>query len=63
MIIPDRREFLHAADTYVRSRQPTPQIVLSLIQTFAQMLANDCGGTVAVILPGNIMVERKQKWQ
>jgi len=61
MTIPNRREFLHAADTYVRARQPTPQIALSLIQTFAQMLANDCGGTVKVILPGNVKVERSEK--
>lgn len=58
MTIPDRREFMRAADTYVRASKPTPQIVLGLVETFAQMLANDCGGTVAVILPGNIKIER-----
>lgn len=61
MTIPQRRDFLRAADTYVRAREPTTQIVLDLIQNFAQMLATDCGGRVTVILPGNVKIERSEK--
>lgn len=53
-----RQQFQSAVDTYFRAQTPTSQIVHGLAASFAQMIATDCGGKTAVILPGKIKIER-----
>lgn len=46
--ITNRRTFMEQAYAYTRARQPTPQLIAGLCTAFAQMLADDFEGQVAV---------------
>jgi len=61
MTIPNRQEFQEAADAFMRAKTPTPQLVHAFAASFAQVVANGCKDKVAVILPGNVKVERRGK--
>jgi hypothetical protein len=56
--ITNRRTFMEQAYAYTRARQPTPQLIAGLCTAFAQMLADDFEGRVAVRLPEGINVVR-----
>lgn len=56
--ITNRRTFLESAHAYTRARQPTPQLIAGLCDAFAQMMADDFEGRVAVALPDGINVVR-----
>ena len=57
--IAQRRQFLEAANAYVRANAPTPQLTFDFIASFTQMLATDCGGKVTVILPEKVVIARE----
>jgi hypothetical protein len=57
--ITNRRTFMEQAYAYTRARQPTPQLIAGLCTAFAQMLADDFEGRVAVRLPEGINVVRE----
>jgi hypothetical protein len=57
--ITNRRTFMEQAYAYTRARQPTPQLIAGLCTAFAQMLADDFEGQVAVRLPEGINVVRE----
>jgi hypothetical protein len=57
--ITNRRTFIEQAYAYTRARQPTPQLIAGLCTAFAQMLADDFEGQVAVRLPEGINVVRE----
>ena len=57
--ITNRRTFMEQAYAYTRARQPTPQLIAGLRTAFAQMLADDFEGQVAVRLPEGINVVRE----
>jgi hypothetical protein len=57
--ITNRRTFMEQAYAYTRARQPTPQLIAGLCTAFAQMLADDFEGPVAVRLPEGINVVRE----
>jgi hypothetical protein len=57
--IANRRTFLESAYAYTRARQPTPQLIAGLCTAFAQMMADDFEGRVAVALPIGLRVVRE----
>jgi hypothetical protein len=57
--IVNRRTFMESAYAYTRARQPTPQLIAGLCDAFAQMMADDFEGRVAVALPDGINVVRE----
>jgi hypothetical protein len=57
--ITNRRTFMEQAYAYTRARQPTQQLIAGLCTAFAQMLADDFEGRVAVRLPEGINVVRE----
>jgi len=61
MTISNPAEFHETADAFMRAKTPTPQLVHAFAASFAQVVANGCKDKVAVILPGNVKVERTQK--
>lgn len=59
--ITNRRTFMESAYAYTRANQPTPQLIAGLCTAFAQMLADDFEGQVAVKLPEGINVIREPR--
>lgn len=59
--ITNRRTFMEQAYAYTRANQPTPQLIAGLCTAFAQMLADDFEGQVAVKLPAGINVIREPR--
>jgi hypothetical protein len=54
--ITNRRTFMESA--YTKANQPTAQLIAGLCDAFAQMMADDFAGRVAVDLPDGINVVR-----
>lgn len=59
--ITNRRTFMEQAYAYTRARQPTPQLIAGLCTAFAQMLADDFEGRVAVNVDGINVVREPRK--
>lgn len=60
--ITNRRTFMESAYAYTRAQQPTSQLIVDLCTTFAQMLADDFEGRVAVNIDGiNVVREPRVK--
>lgn len=57
----NRRTFMEQAYAYTRARQPTAQLIAGLCTSFAQMMADDTAGKVAVALPDGIRVVREPR--
>jgi hypothetical protein len=57
--IVNRRTFMDSAYSYTRARQPTAQLIAGLCDAFAQMMADDFEGPVAVSLPAGFRVVRE----
>jgi hypothetical protein len=57
--IVNRRNAKETLDAYTRAVRPTPQLIAGLCDAFAQMMADDFEGRVAVALPDGINVIRE----
>lgn len=51
--IVNRRKFLESAHAYAKAGQPTADQVYQLCASLAQMLSDDLGAKVKVVLPGD----------
>ncbi|HEX2652961.1 MAG TPA: hypothetical protein VHN11_04845 [Xanthobacteraceae bacterium] len=60
-IIINRRHFLEAANAYVKARQPTSALALSLFETLCQMVADDLEAPVSVVLENHVVTRREPR--
>lgn len=53
------QEYLDASESYVTAFNPTAQQTATFCAATAQLLADDLGGKVAILLPEEIHIVRK----
>jgi len=57
----NRRHFLEAANAYVKAREPTSALVLSLFGTLCQMVADDLDAPISVVVQNHVVTKREPK--
>jgi hypothetical protein len=59
--IVNRRHFLESANAYVKAREPTSALALSLFATFCQMVADDLDAPISVVVQNHVVTKREPK--
>jgi hypothetical protein len=58
-LIVNRRHFLESANAYVKAREPTSALVLSLFGSLCQMVADDLDAPISVVVQNHVVTRKE----